>query len=164
MNPLTVGDIVGAVVTRLEPYGAWVEADGRAGLIRIPEVSWSRISHPKDVLAVGQGVRAVVVQVGGADGFNGSIKAVHPEHDPWFDPTAFAVGTEVDASVARVMEYGDFLELRPDVWGLLRRGRRTGPLAVGDRLRVRVEASDPETRKIEVGVVDAPEAAGGVVS
>ncbi|MBN9521411.1 S1 RNA-binding domain-containing protein [bacterium] len=163
MNPLAVGDIVDAVVTRLEPYGAWVEADGRTGLIRIPEISWSRISHPKDVLAVGQGVRAVVLQVGGADGFNGSIRAVHPERDPWFDPTVFAAGAEFDAPVVRVMEYGYFLELRPDVWGLLRRECWAGAFTVGDRLRVRVVSSDTQTRKVEVEPVATPGAGSGVI-
>jgi small subunit ribosomal protein S1 len=164
MTPLTVGDVVEAVVTRLENYGAWVEADGRPGLVRIPEISWSRISHPADVLAVGQRVRVTVVQVGGRDGFNGSIKHVHPERDPWFDPAVFAVGTEFDAPVVRVMVYGYFLELRPEVWGLLRRERWVGTLAVGDRLRVRVESSDPRAQKVEVGVVGPPAAGSGVVA
>lgn len=156
MIPLTVGDVIEVVVTRLENYGAWVEADGRPGLIRIPEISWARISHPADVLAVGQRVRVTVLQVGGRDGFNGSIKVVHPERDPWFDPAAYAAGTEFDAPVVRVVEYGYFLELRPEVWGLLRRGRRAEALAVGDRLRVRVEASDPLTRKVELVAVAPP--------
>ena len=96
MNPLTAGDVVEVVVTRLEPYGAWVEADGRPGLIRIPEIGWSPISHPRDVLAVGQRVRAVVLQVGGADGFNGSIRAARPERAARrADPSAFAVGAGV---------------------------------------------------------------------
>jgi small subunit ribosomal protein S1 len=163
VDPLTVGDIVEAVVTRLEPYGAWVEADGWKGLIRIPEISWSRISHPRDALAPGQRVRAVVLQVGGPDGFNGSIKSVHPERDPWSDPTVFAAGTTFDAPVVRVVDYGCFVELRPDVWGLLRRERWPGPLAAGDRLRVRVESSDPLARKVEVGVAPPAGTARGVV-
>jgi small subunit ribosomal protein S1 len=79
VQPLTVGDVVEAVVTRLEHYGAWVEADGRRGLVRIPEISWARISHPKDVLTVGQRVAVKVLQLGGPDGFNGSIRHADPD-------------------------------------------------------------------------------------
>ena len=65
-------------------------------------------------------------------------------------------GAEFDAPVVRVMTYGDFLELRPEVWGLLMRGHAPAALAVGDRLRVRVVSSDPVTRKVEVVPAAAP--------
>jgi small subunit ribosomal protein S1 len=78
VEPLTVGAVVDAVVTRLEHFGAWVDASGRRGLVRIPEITGARIAHPRDVLAVGQAVRVRVLQVGGPDGFNGSIRPIDP--------------------------------------------------------------------------------------
>ncbi len=131
-------------------------AAGRTGLVLIPEISWARIAHPGDVLAVGQTVpvKVLLVQPGGE--FTASVKHVRPERDPWFDPSAFAPGAEFDAPVVRVMSYGDFLELRPEVWGLLKRGHAPRPLAVGDRLRVRVVSSDAVTRRVEVVPAAAP--------
>jgi len=152
MDPLTVGAIVEATVTRLEQYGAWIDSGGRTGLVEIPEVSWSRISHPSDALAIGQRVRVKVLVVREDGQFSASIRAVHPERDPWHDPTLFAVGTVFVGPVVGVLGYGCFVELRPEVWGLLRRGRWSS-LAVGDRVQVRVESVDVDSRKIEVSPI-----------
>lgn len=150
MEPVVVGEVVEAVVTRLEPYGAWIECGGRPGLVTIPEVSWSRIRHPGDVLAVGQAVRVKVLLAPTDHPFSASVRATRPDLNPWVDPTVFAAGTEFTAPVVRVLEYGCFVELRPDVWGLLKRGDSGNQPAVGEVLRVRVTHSDPTTRKVEV--------------
>jgi len=153
MELLTVGTIVEASVTRLEPYGAWIDCDGRAGLVTIPEVSWSRIGHPGDVLSVGQRVCVEVLVAAAGLPFSASIRAVHPECDPWHEPALFATGAEFKGPVVQVLRYGCFVELRPEVWGLLRRERWSGPLAVGDRVRVRIENADADARKIEVSLL-----------
>ena len=150
MEPLSVGAVIEASVTRLEPYGAWVECAGRPGLITIPEVSWSRISHPGDVLHVGQRVRAKVLVLGPAGELALSIRAAHPEQDPWRDPLTFAPGKEFVGPVALVLGYGCFVQLAPEVRGLLRRGHWSRDLAVGDRVCVRVVSADPITHKVEL--------------
>ena len=147
---LTVGDIIEVTVTRLEQYGAWVDCGGRTGLILIPEISWFRISHPADILAIGHRVRAKVLVVSDDGQFSASIKAVNPELDPWHDPSTFAVGTVLAGRVMLVAEYGCFVELKPEVWGLLRRKNWPEPMAVGDVVRVRVESVDRASRKVEV--------------
>ena len=153
MDQLTIGAVIDAVVTRLEPYGAWIDCAGQTGLVLIPEVSWSRIRHPSDALSVGQRVRVKVLVIRTDGQFTASIRAVHPEQDPWHDPTLFAAGTECLGTVVRVLEYGCFVELRPEVWGLLRKERWPAPMAVGDEVRVHIERVDAATRKIEVSPV-----------
>ena len=150
MEPVSVGAVIEASVTRLEPYGAWVEYAGRPGLITIPEVSWSRITHPGDVLQVGQRVRAKVLVLGPAGELSLSIRAAHPEQDPWRDPLAFAPGKEFVGPVALVLGYGCFVELAPEVRGLLPKGHWSRDLAIGDRVRVRVVSADPVTHKVEL--------------
>jgi small subunit ribosomal protein S1 len=144
------GDIIEAVVTRVEIYGVWIEHGGQRGLITIPELSWSRIAHPREVLTVGQVVRVKVLVASPGREFAASIRAAQPDSDPWREPSRFAVGAVFEAPVVRILEYGCFVELRPDVWGLLRCELWPHPLAVGDVVRIRVAQCDPETRKVTV--------------
>jgi small subunit ribosomal protein S1 len=152
MKPLTVGTIIEAVVTRPEQYAAWIDCAGRAGVVTFPEVSWSRIRHPGDVLSVGQSVRVKVLVAPESKPFSASIRAVRPDRDPWYEPALFAVGAEFVGPVVLSLDYGCFVELRPDVWGLLPRGRWSGSLKVGDRALVRVESVDVAARKVEVSI------------
>ena len=151
MEVLSPGALIDAVVERIEPYGAWIDHDGRRGLVTIPEVSWSRIGHPGEALSVGQRVRVKVLAVT-EDQFSASIRAARPELDPWRDPARFSEGTAFVAPVVLETAYGCFVELRPDVWGLLRREKCPEGVRVGDRLRVTVETTDAVYRKIEVSL------------
>jgi small subunit ribosomal protein S1 len=162
VEPLEPDQIVETTVTRLEHYGAWIDCAGRTGLVLIPEISWTRISHPAQALAVDQRVRVKVLNVQSDGKFTASIRGVHPEQDPWYDPSLFAPGTEFVGRVVLVPAYGAFVELRPEVWGLLRKGKWTRQVAVGDQLRVRIETVDETARKIEVSQLaeDATSAAG----
>ena len=78
---------------------------------------------------------------------------MHPELNPWRDPSLFAVGHVFTGPVVRVMNYGCFIELRPEVWGLLHRDRWSRSYEVADRVAVRVESVDPALRKIELSEI-----------
>ncbi len=82
------------------------------------------------------------------DEFAASIKAAHPELDPWRDPAVFSEGASFVASVVLVTQYGCFVELRPEVWGLLPRENCPEGVRVGDRLRVAVESTDVARRRV----------------
>ena len=153
MDRCEVGEVVEAIVTRLEPYGAWIEFNGQKGLVTIPEISWAPIEHPRVVLSVGQDIRVKILWVPADKPFSASIKAVSPELDPWRDPNRFAVGTEFTSPVVRILDYGVFLELLPSVWGLLRRGQWSGPVHIGDTFHVRVESVNTEKQQIELSIV-----------
>ena len=150
METLAAGQILDAVVVRLEQYGAWIESGDRDGLILIPEISWSRIRHPGEVLKVGQLVTVQILHVGSDGKFSASLRAMHPELNPWRDPSLFAVGSRFCSRVVRVLDYGCFVELRPEVWGLLQRERWSRAYQVGDLVDVRVEYVEPKPRKVEV--------------
>ena len=150
MEPVAAGNTLEATVTRLENYGAWIESGGRVGLILIPEISWSRIRHPSEALAVGQQVTVKILNVAKDGKFSASLREMHPELNPWRDPTVFAVGNEFTGPVVMVLEYGCFVELQPEVWGLLPRERWPFPLETGDQLRVRVVHLDGPMHKIEI--------------
>ena len=145
------GDVLAVVVERLENYGAWIAVGEHRGLIRIPEISWRRISHPSEALSVGQVVRVRVLHVDTRDNtFTASLRVLYPEEDPWRDPSVFAVGNEFTGVVVRVLEYGAFVELFEGERGLIR--AEAGKLLPepGQRVRVRVVAVDVESRQVEL--------------
>ena len=83
---MNVGDVCDGVVTRLEQFGMFVDVDGVPGLLRIPELTWDRISHPSDVASIGDTVRFQILQVNDPDDrphehFNGSMKVLLPKPD-----------------------------------------------------------------------------------
>ncbi|MDB5336316.1 MAG: rpsA [Planctomycetaceae bacterium] len=153
MELLSVGMIVDGVVTRLEPYGAWIEVEGRTGLVTIPEVSWSRIRHPGEALSVGQTLQVKILSTFEGRPFGASVRALHPELDPWYDPALFAVGTEFVGTVERKLEYGCIIGITPDVAGLLPRDAGGDSLDSGDQVRVRIEKVELAARKIELSLV-----------
>lgn len=144
-----VGKIVEVVVTQIEFYGAWFDWNGRSGLVTIPEVSWTRISHPAEAVTVGKKIK-VKILVATPTAFAASIRQVNPEQNPWYDPTPFAVGNVFEGKVEKVLVYGCFIELRPHVVGLLRRDDWPHELAVGDIARVRIARSNSESKQIDL--------------
>ena len=146
------GADIEATVTRVEPFGAFVEHRGFRGLVRIPEISWHRIRHPSDELIVGQKVlvRVLAVHENPSESFSASIRAVHPEQNPWRDPSEFAVGREFRGRVVRILEYGAFVEIKPEVWGLLPRSIWSRQYVENDELSVLVLSVDAQRQKIEL--------------
>ena len=81
---MNVGDVCDGMVVRIENYGLWVDVDGIPGLLRIPDLSWERISHPSDVASVGDSVRFQILGMNEPDvrpheRFVGSIKVLLPK-------------------------------------------------------------------------------------
>ncbi len=110
------------VVTRLQPFGAFVDIGGLEGLVHISEISFDRLVHPQDVLRPGQKVRVKVLAIGqGKDGreqIRLSIKATLD--DPWLKlGEHFHQGDIVTGTVVRVTEFGAFVKLYPGIEGLL---------------------------------------------
>lgn len=148
MSPnLKPGDVIDVVVTQLEPYGAWIRHHDRVGLINIPELTWGWISHPSDVVQVGQQLRVRVLRVTDKS-YSASLRALHPEQNPWRNPPMFIVGAEFIGPVVQVMAYGVFVDLVEGERGLIRleEGKSLPPL--GQRVRARIVEVDAERRRI----------------
>jgi small subunit ribosomal protein S1 len=160
---IPTGDVLTGTVRRLTDFGAFIELQpGVEGLCHISELSWtSRVSHPSEVLTVGQEVRVRVLSVD-ARRVALSLRAV--EANPW---SAFLASTGegdvVEGTVRRVESYGLFVEVAPGIEGLAHisdltwEGRPSKPSDVapwqpGDALKVRVLKLDAEKRRISLGV------------
>ena len=117
LSSLTVGDVVGGVVKTLTDFGAFIDLGGIDGLLHISEMSWGRVTRPKDFLKVGQQVE---VFVKGIDGDKISLSRKFPDTNPWVNADEkYAPGTIVTGKVARMTDFGAFVELEEGVDALL---------------------------------------------
>src|SRR5262249_9560209 len=118
------GAVVRGKVTALKDYGAFVDLGGLEGMLHVSQLGFQRVSHPKDVLTVGQDVEVAVLKVERNDGKDRiplSLKSL--ERDPWSDVAErFPEGARLPGKVVRLETFGAFVELAPGVEGLLHIG------------------------------------------
>ena len=164
---LRVGTVVTGTVTSLRDFGAFVDLGGIEGLIHVSELGHGRVSHPSEVLQVGQRVEAQVVKLepdprDGPGRVGLSLRALAP--DPWATSAErFPVGTSVRGTVRRLESFGAFVELAPGLDGLVHVSRLTLDrrvshprqiLSVGDTVDVTVVELDPAKRRIGLSMVE----------
>lgn len=157
-----VGETIEGKITRLMDFGAFVQLeDGIEGLIPISEMSWThRVMHPKDVVAVGDAVRVVILAVDAKKRkVSLSLKALG--EDPWTGVTdRYPPESTVSGAVTRTTNFGAFVQLEDGVEGLVhiselshQRVRAvTDVVKVGQVVQVRVLSVDPEQRRIGLSI------------
>ena len=145
------GRVIPAVVTHLEPFGAFVDVGcGVSSMISIENISVSRIPHPAVRFSVGDSIRAVVLD---RDRALGRIYLTHKELlGTWAENAArFRPGITVPGIVRGIKEYGAFVELTPNLSGLAE-GR--ADLSEGDRVSVYIKSILPQRMKIKLLVIE----------
>ena len=154
-----VGTVVSGKIKSLTDFGAFVGLDeGIDGLIHISDMSWTKhVRHPSEVFKKGQKVDVVVLKIE-KERQRLSLGFKQVSEDPWDSdiPARFPVGTILDGSVTKVMDFGFFVELAEGIEGLvhvseveLESGQRLDQLyQPGMVLPVRVIKLDPAERKI----------------
>jgi small subunit ribosomal protein S1 len=158
-----VGERVHGEVTRLTDFGAFVELEkGVEGLIHLSEMSWSKKARrPADVVKVGEQVDVVILGVNQADR-RIALGLKQALGDPWADAAQkYAVGTVVEAPVAKIEKFGAFIQLAEGVDGMIHVGdiaadkRINHPqeaIKVGQVVRAQVLEIDPEKRRMRLGM------------
>ena len=149
---LRPGMIIPAVVTHLEPFGAFVDIGcGVPSLIGIENISVARIPHPSARFALGDAILAVVQDL---DPARGRIYLTHKELLGTWQENAgqFHAGMTVPGVVRGMKEYGAFVELTPNLSGL---AEHSPLLQEGGRVSVYIKAILPERMKIKLLVIDA---------
>ena len=158
MKLVQVGDILEATVTSAEPFGLFVDSDGTPGLLLIHELSWERIRHPADVAVVGDSVKLKVIHLVdppmGDSIFTGSIKALHPELNPWRDASVYRVGKAFSGIVEFSVSYGMFIRHPAGALALLRSNNcDSATVDVGTSVNVVITRVDENRQTIEVEFV-----------
>ena len=116
-SELQVGDVRTGVVKNLTDFGAFIDLGGADGLLHISEMSWGRIENPKKLFKSGQEVKVLVKEINGE---RIALTRKFPDENPWKDAeTKFAVGTVVSGKVARMTDFGAFVELEKGIDALL---------------------------------------------
>ena len=169
---LAVGAIFEGQVTRLMPYGAFVDIGGMEGLLHISQISHQRISNPSEVLQEGQIIKVEVREIenqgeGRRERVSLSMKTL--ADDPWpQEAGAMEVGSDVVGIVTRLVDFGAFVQLKDGIEGLahiseLSERRLLHPREVineGDEITVRVLEVDLERRRISLSRRQAADYAG----
>ena len=114
---IAVGDRVDGVVKNVTDFGAFVDLGGADGLLHISEMSWGHVENPKKVFKVGEELE---VQIKDIKGEKIALSLKFPERNPWLNAAdKYAAGNVVEGRVARMTDFGAFIELEPGVDALL---------------------------------------------
>ncbi|MCA6070474.1 MAG: 30S ribosomal protein S1 [Endomicrobium sp.] len=147
----TPGAVVKGVVQNLMPFGAFVKLpEGIEGLVHISDFSWTRkIKHPEDVLKKGDEVEVLILEVN-PQNEKISLSLKHVQADPY---KKYKVGTIVKGKVARVADFGAFVEIEPDIEALIKNSESSS-VKVDKSQSVLKEGEEVEAKIIKVNVRD----------
>ncbi|HIH11549.1 TPA: S1 RNA-binding domain-containing protein [Candidatus Woesearchaeota archaeon] len=116
LSQFKIGDTVEGEVTALADFGAFVKFDSLEGLVHISEIAWQRIDHPRDLLKLGQTVKAEIIGLEGSKIFLSMKKLVR---DPWANvEDKYKIGSKVTGTILKVNPFGFFVELDDEIHGL----------------------------------------------
>jgi small subunit ribosomal protein S1 len=157
---LQKGQILKGAVSSIVDFGAFVDLGGIDGLVHISELSWSHVNHPSEVVAVGDQVEVMVLDVD-MSRERISLGLKQTQDDPWKQLVQqFPVGTIVDGKVTKLVPFGAFVEIGDGVEGLVHisemaKGHVEKPedvVAVGMEVHVKVMDVDTDRRRISLSI------------
>ncbi|WP_072378627.1 30S ribosomal protein S1 [Novosphingobium sp. NDB2Meth1] len=116
---LKEGQIIDGVVKNITDYGAFVDLGGIDGLLHVTDMSYKRVNHPSEVIAIGDTVRVQIIRIN-QDTQRISLGMKQLESDPWDGVAAkYPVGAKLHGVVTNITEYGAFVELEAGIEGLV---------------------------------------------
>ena len=152
------GDIVEGVVKNVTDFGAFIDLGGADGLLHISEMSWGRVEHPKKVFKVGDKLKVLIKEISGS---KIALSLKFDDANPWKDAASkYAVGNIVTGKVARMTDFGAFVELEPGVDALLHVSqiskehveKPADVLKVGDEVTAKVVDFNEADKKISLSI------------
>lgn len=114
---IKIGDTVEGTVKNVTDFGAFIDLGGCDGLLHISEMSWGRVENPKKVFKVGDVVKVLIKDISGT---KIALSLKFEDQNPWRGAAdKYAIGTVVTGKVARMTDFGAFIELEPGIDALL---------------------------------------------
>jgi small subunit ribosomal protein S1 len=164
LETLSEGQVVEGVVKNLTDYGAFIDLGGIDGLLHITDMSWGRVSHPSDILAVGDKIKVKVLKFDREkERVSLGLKQIAP--DPWLEvEQKYPIESLVKGKVVSLTDYGAFVELEQGVEGLIHVSEMSWTkrikhpnkiLNIGDEVESMVLALDIPNRRISLGLKQA---------
>ena len=155
---LKVGDVITGVVKNVTDFGVFIDLGGADGLLHISEMSWGRVENPRKVYKPGQEVRVFVKDINGT---KIALSRKFEDENPWVDAESkFAVGKEVTGKVARMTDFGAFIELEEGIDALLHVSqiskdhidKPSNILSVGQEVTAKIVDFDLDNKKISLSM------------
>ena len=152
------GDRVEGVVKNVTDFGAFIDLGGADGLLHISEMSWGHVENPKKVFKVGEKLEVLIKSINGE---KIALSLKFPEKNPWTNAAEkFAAGTIVTGRVARMTDFGAFIELEPGVDALLHVSqishehvdKPSDVLSAGQEVTAKIVEFNEEGRKISLSM------------
>ena len=164
VGQLQEGEIREGVVKNITDYGAFVDLGGIDGLLHVTDMSWKRVNHPSQVLAVGDTVRVQIVKIN-PDTQRISLGMKQLQSDPWDGVEAkYPVGARFTGRITNITDYGAFVELEAGVEGLVhvsemswtKKNVHPGKIvSTSQEVDVVVLDVDPSKRRVSLGLKQA---------
>lgn len=155
---INVGDIVEGTVKNITDFGVFIDLGGADGLLHISEMSWGRVDNPRKLYKNGDKVKVIIKDIHDK---KIALSAKFPEDNPWNNAAdKFAVNTVVTGKVARMTDFGAFVELEPGVDALLHVSqisrehvnKPSDVLSIGQEIKAKIVDFDEENRKISLSI------------
>ena len=161
---IKAGDVVEGIIKNVTDFGAFIDLGGADGLLHISEMSWGRVENPKKVFKSGDTITVLIKDISGE---KIALSLKFPEANPWADAAVkYAVGNVVTGRVARMTDFGAFVELEPGVDALLHVSqisrehveKPSDVLKVGQEIEAKIVDFNEADRKISLSMkaLEAP--------
>ncbi len=161
LSTLEEGTVLTGTVKNLTDYGAFVDLGGLDGLLHITDMSWGRLTHPRDLVNVGDEIQVKVLKFD-KDKQRVSLGFKQLTPDPWLDATErYPIGAQVRGRVLSVTDYGAFVELEQGIEGLVHVSEMTWSKRMkhpskmvkpGDEVDTIILSVNPNDRRISLGM------------
>ena len=161
LGEMVPGDVRKGTVKNLTDFGAFIDLNGLDGLLHVTDMSWGRITHPSQLLVVGQELEVVVLDIN-KDTERVSLGLKQKQENPWENiDDKYPIGEKVSGKVVNLMPYGAFVELEPGVEGLVhvtelswtkRVNKPSEVLKADDEIEAVVLGINRDEQKISLGV------------
>lgn len=158
---IKIGEARSGIVKSITDFGAFIDLGGIDGLLHITDMSWSKVAHPSEVVAVGDKIEVMILNLDRKES-KVSLGLKQRLPDPWSDvENKYPIGSKVKGKVVNILPYGLFVELEKGIEGLIhiseiswakRVTNLQGVFAVGDMLEVQVLSVDKEAHRISLSV------------
>ena len=155
---IAIGDVIEGTVKNVTDFGAFIDLGGADGLLHISEMSWGRVENPKKVFKPGDTVKAFIKDI---QGNKIALSCKFEDENPWKDAEMrFAVGNVVTGKVARMTDFGAFIEIAKGVDALLHVSqiskehieKPSAVLKVGDEVTAKIVDFSLEDKKISLSI------------
>jgi small subunit ribosomal protein S1 len=161
LGEMVPGDVRKGTVKNLTDFGAFIDLNGLDGLLHVTDMSWGRITHPSQLLIVGQELEVVVLDIN-KETERVSLGLKQKQENPWENiDDKYPIGEKVSGKVVNLMPYGAFVELEPGVEGLVhvtelswtkRINKPSEVLKADDEIEAIVLGINRDEQKISLGI------------